>query len=137
MASLVGVIAGTPVSCLLWPFALVFALAGGGAAVAGAAMWSVALAVAAATTFAAYRRRLAWPAAALLPLYWLLHAYAGWRALTQLVRSPYSWEKTTHSAPTPAPTPATAATPASVAPAPDREAPDREAPDRDGLRTPG
>jgi hypothetical protein len=129
MASLVGVIAGTPVSCLLWPFAVVFALAGGGTAVAGAAMWSVALAVAAATTFAAYRRRLAWPAAALLPLYWLLHAYAGWRALTQLIRSPYTWEKTAHSAPgpTPTPAPAAAAAPSSGVPAPDR----------DGLRTPG
>jgi hypothetical protein len=44
------------------------------------------------------RRRLlgcAW-ALLLLPLYWLMLSVAAWRALYQLVRDPYHWEKTEH-----------------------------------------
>jgi len=44
------------------------------------------------------RRRLldcAW-ALILMPLYWLLLSLAAWRALDQLVRDPYRWEKTEH-----------------------------------------
>jgi cellulose synthase/poly-beta-1,6-N-acetylglucosamine synthase-like glycosyltransferase len=44
------------------------------------------------------RRRLlncAW-ALLLIPLYWLLLSLAAWRALFQLVRDPYRWEKTEH-----------------------------------------
>ena len=44
------------------------------------------------------RRRLlgcAW-ALLLMPLYWLLLSLAAWRALFQLVRDPYRWEKTEH-----------------------------------------
>jgi cellulose synthase/poly-beta-1,6-N-acetylglucosamine synthase-like glycosyltransferase len=33
---------------------------------------------------------------ALLPLYWLLLSVAAWRAVFQLVRAPYRWEKTSH-----------------------------------------
>jgi hypothetical protein len=32
----------------------------------------------------------------LLPLYWLLLSFAAWRAVVQIIRSPYSWEKTAH-----------------------------------------
>jgi cellulose synthase/poly-beta-1,6-N-acetylglucosamine synthase-like glycosyltransferase len=32
----------------------------------------------------------------LMPLYWLLLSLAAWRALFQLVRDPYRWEKTEH-----------------------------------------
>jgi cellulose synthase/poly-beta-1,6-N-acetylglucosamine synthase-like glycosyltransferase len=32
----------------------------------------------------------------LMPVYWLLLSVAAWRALYQLVRSPYRWEKTEH-----------------------------------------
>ena len=32
----------------------------------------------------------------LTPIYWLLISCAGYRALYQLVRSPYLWEKTKH-----------------------------------------
>jgi hypothetical protein len=32
----------------------------------------------------------------LTPLYWLLISCAGYRAIFQLVRSPYTWEKTAH-----------------------------------------
>ena len=34
--------------------------------------------------------------AALNPLYWMLHSWAAWRALIQLVRNPFLWEKTPH-----------------------------------------
>ena len=32
----------------------------------------------------------------LTPIYWLLLSLAAWRALDQLVRDPYRWEKTEH-----------------------------------------
>jgi glycosyltransferase XagB len=44
------------------------------------------------------RRRLlgcAW-ALLLMPLYWLLLSVAAWRAIFQIVRDPYRWEKTEH-----------------------------------------
>jgi len=31
-----------------------------------------------------------------LPVYWLLLSLAAWRALFQLLRDPYRWEKTEH-----------------------------------------
>ncbi len=45
----------------------------------------------------ARRRRLgcAW-VLLLIPLYWLLLSLAAWRALFQLLRDPYRWEKTEH-----------------------------------------
>ncbi len=36
------------------------------------------------------------PFAALHPFYWVLHSWAAWRALFQLVRNPFYWEKTPH-----------------------------------------
>jgi hypothetical protein len=36
------------------------------------------------------------PFALLSPFYWLLHSVAAWRALDQLVRNPFHWEKTPH-----------------------------------------
>ncbi len=44
------------------------------------------------------RRRLldcGW-ALLLMPIYWLLLSLAAWRALDQLLRDPYRWEKTEH-----------------------------------------
>jgi hypothetical protein len=44
------------------------------------------------------RRRLlgcAW-VLLLIPVYWLLLSLAAWRALFQLLRDPYRWEKTEH-----------------------------------------
>ena len=32
----------------------------------------------------------------LMPVYWLLLSLAAWRALFQLLRDPYRWEKTEH-----------------------------------------
>jgi hypothetical protein len=48
------------------------------------------------------------PFALLNPLYWVLHSFAAWRALVQLVHRPFYWEKTPHgldhaAAPVPAP----------------------------------
>jgi hypothetical protein len=31
-----------------------------------------------------------------MPVYWLLLSIAAWRALLQLIRDPYVWEKTEH-----------------------------------------
>ena len=44
------------------------------------------------------RRRLARsaPYLLLLPFYWLMMSWAAWRAVFQLIRSPYRWEKTEH-----------------------------------------
>jgi len=44
------------------------------------------------------RWRLVLPAL-LMPLYWMLISLAAYRALFQLVRTPYLWEKTEHGAP--------------------------------------
>lgn len=44
------------------------------------------------------RRRLSgvWRVLPLVPVYWLILSLAAWRALWQLVRDPYRWEKTSH-----------------------------------------
>jgi cellulose synthase/poly-beta-1,6-N-acetylglucosamine synthase-like glycosyltransferase len=57
------------------------------------------------------RRRYALVAWALLnPLYWLLHSFAAYKAVWQLIRKPHYWEKTVHGlSPTHAPAGATAA----------------------------
>lgn len=49
---------------------------------------------------ASIRRGRPWLAAhaLLMPAYWLLISFAGYRALIQLVRAPYLWEKTQHGA---------------------------------------
>lgn len=109
LTSLLGLLGGTPLTYLLWPLALPAAVAGGPAVrLAAAAMWAAAALMALAAALAGRRRRLPWAATVLLPLYWLLHACAGWRALTQLARSPYTWEKTAHWAEPAAAAPAAA-----------------------------
>jgi cellulose synthase/poly-beta-1,6-N-acetylglucosamine synthase-like glycosyltransferase len=44
------------------------------------------------------RRHLYWltPFALLTPLYWILHSIAAYKALWQLLRNPFYWEKTVH-----------------------------------------
>ncbi|MBR7837192.1 glycosyltransferase [Actinospica durhamensis] len=97
MAFLLAVVGGTPAAFMLWPFALGLALSGDPAArAAAAAMGGSALILSAAMLVSAFRRRLPWPVSILVPCYWLLHAFAGWRGLVQLVRAPYTWEKTSH-----------------------------------------
>lgn len=47
----------------------------------------------------AVEKRKLWgllPYAVLSPLYWMLHSFAAWRALYQLIRNPFHWEKTPH-----------------------------------------
>lgn len=48
--------------------------------------------------FAVFRRRLfgLLPFAFLNPFYWMLHSIAAYRALYQLIRNPFVWEKTPH-----------------------------------------
>jgi cellulose synthase/poly-beta-1,6-N-acetylglucosamine synthase-like glycosyltransferase len=41
--------------------------------------------------------------APLLPLYWVMHWLAAWRALAQLIRAPFVWEKTPHGTTTATP----------------------------------
>jgi glycosyltransferase XagB len=41
--------------------------------------------------------------APLVPLYWLMYWWAAWRAIYQLVRSPFVWEKTPHGQEAPGP----------------------------------
>lgn len=51
-----------------------------------------------AAALAALRRRRAWLIAALplMPIYWLLISVAGYRAMIELARRPFHWEKTRH-----------------------------------------
>lgn len=106
IATLIGILAGTPLVFMLWPSAIILGLLslapgqlGGlatGSAVASASMGIACGMLSIFMLTAGYRRRLDWPLAMLVPVYWLLHAVAGWRGLLQLVRAPHSWEKTTH-----------------------------------------
>ncbi|MFF3371478.1 hypothetical protein ACFYXF_00820 [Streptomyces sp. NPDC002680] len=101
MLSLLGIVLGIPVIFMFWPCAFLLApVAAAGpqmdcgltaqtAAVSATAMWISAAIMAGAMLVAAYKRRMSWWTAALVPLYWLLHAFAGWCAPHQLVRAPY------------------------------------------------
>ena len=62
-----------------------------------AAGYTSAMALAALTVI---RRKRLWllPHVALMPLYWLLISFASYRAVWQLVRTPFLWEKTEHRA---------------------------------------
>lgn len=106
--SLLGVVGGTPLVFLMWPFAVCLWLAGGaridpaGAAsttqFVAATMVLTALLGAVPVLLAGWRRRLSWPMALFFPVYWLLHAFAAWRGFVQLLHAPYKWEKTEHHA---------------------------------------
>ncbi|WP_051661191.1 glycosyltransferase [Bosea sp. 117] len=65
----------------------------------GVAVFVVGYGSAAIFTIASMRRRHLpglWRVLPLVPIYWLMLSLAAWRALLQLVRAPYRWEKTTH-----------------------------------------
>ncbi len=47
-------------------------------------------------TLARSQRRGFWKIVAYTPVYWALLSYAGWRAVAQLWRRPFHWEKTPH-----------------------------------------
>jgi len=107
MVTLVGLVGGTPVSAMLWPLAFVLPFAAAvdlgrptvaSAYVASGAMWIAVGMTGLATMVAGRRRGFGWALAALLPCYLLMQAFAAWRGLLQLVRDPYTWEKTTHDA---------------------------------------
>jgi cellulose synthase/poly-beta-1,6-N-acetylglucosamine synthase-like glycosyltransferase len=61
-------------------------------------------------TLAKNQRRGFWKIVALTPIYWAMMSYAGWRAVLQLWRRPFHWEKTPHKQ--------VQAAPAGVVPAP-------------------
>ncbi|MFJ3801172.1 glycosyltransferase [Streptomyces sp. NPDC090088] len=100
LVSLLGIVLGTPLVFMCWPCA--FLLAGAawagrsGCALPAVAMWGSTGLMALGMIMAARRRRMSWWTAALLPAYWLLHAFAAWRGLWQLIRAPFKWEKTAH-----------------------------------------
>jgi cellulose synthase/poly-beta-1,6-N-acetylglucosamine synthase-like glycosyltransferase len=104
-------VAGTPITFLIYPIVLgfwLFTFLGGNvpgfhlpswvgiAAFANFAAGN--LAMIAVCAIAAWRRgaRDLAPYAILNPVYWVLHSLAAWRALLQLVHSPFHWEKTPH-----------------------------------------
>ena len=86
---LVGAVSGTTVSHLFpHPFDLLaeFSMVVGNLGMIGL------------NALAVVRRRMfhLLPFALLAPLYWVLHSIAAWRALDQLIRRPFVWEKTPH-----------------------------------------
>ncbi len=108
MMTLVALVGGTPISAMLWPLAFVLPFAGAvpivgrstvlSAYVTSGAMWGVVGLTALATMAAGRRRGFGWGLAALLPGYLLMHTAAAWRGVRQLVREPFTWEKTSHHA---------------------------------------
>lgn len=105
-------IAGTPLTFLLAPFLWVGTAMWYGFGeprlplVSSGAFWLIALidlvagnVIMVALNMVAAVRDRGWgwaPFAVLNPLYWVLHSWASWRALVQLVRNPFYWEKTPH-----------------------------------------
>ncbi|MEI2716187.1 MAG: glycosyltransferase [Candidatus Nanopelagicales bacterium] len=106
-----GLIAGTPLMFLAYPLVWIVTVLGAtgilqvtgyvpGWLVAASAFNALvgnllAIAICAVAGF----RRHGWRIAAyalLNPFYWFLHSFAAWRALYQLIRSPFRWEKTPH-----------------------------------------
>jgi cellulose synthase/poly-beta-1,6-N-acetylglucosamine synthase-like glycosyltransferase len=111
LVGLLGLIAGTPamfLACpLVWASWLYFFLGGtindfhlpGWLELAGLASFVLGNGLMILFTALAARRRHAYdlmPFSLLNPLYWLLHSFAAWRALAQLIVSPFHWEKTPH-----------------------------------------
>lgn len=107
MVSLLVLVGGTPLIAMLWPLLFVVGflpaapvrLDGVSVDLVGAAavaMWGSTAVMTLCIMAAARRRGRGWALAVFIPVYWLLHAYAGWRGLVQLIRAPYAWEKTTH-----------------------------------------
>jgi cellulose synthase/poly-beta-1,6-N-acetylglucosamine synthase-like glycosyltransferase len=133
VVGVVGLIAGTPAMFLacpvVWAFWLYSFLGG---SIPGVHLpewvqlttdWNLVIsngAMIVLTAFAAWRRKAYGliPFALLNPAYWILHSVAAWRALFQLVLSPFHWEKTPHGIEHGAHAPRVAA--ASVASADDR-----------------
>lgn len=99
-------VGGSVLAALVHPVflaAFLWEIADAGTAAAFSSLWSATLLIgylasAQLAIIGLARRRLlgcAW-ALLLMPLYWLLLSLAAWRALDQLLRDPYRWEKTEH-----------------------------------------
>ncbi|MDQ6696550.1 MAG: glycosyltransferase [Actinomycetota bacterium] len=111
LVGLIGLIAGTPLMFLacppLWAFRL-YTFLGGSVHGLNVPSWVLAattinlvvgnLSMIALTALAALRRRTYHLVAfsLLLPVYWVLHSFAAWRALVHLLWKPDHWEKTPH-----------------------------------------
>ncbi|KAL5350993.1 hypothetical protein ACLOAV_004566 [Pseudogymnoascus australis] len=122
MVTLFGIVLGAPLSFLGQPIALMLLLCdlagfrwsnlgnGWHRGLTSTLLLMGTLMTMAVTLFAAFRRRISYShLACLLPGYWALYWVAAWRALFQLVHSPFVWEKTPHGQTTHV-TPKTAAT---------------------------
>jgi cellulose synthase/poly-beta-1,6-N-acetylglucosamine synthase-like glycosyltransferase len=111
VVGLFGLILGTPIAFLLYPLVLGFTVityvgVGGNQLrlpewllYAGAFNMIVGNIAMIVMTFIAAERRHGWRMACFAvfnPIYWVLHAWAAWRALYQLIRNPHMWEKTPH-----------------------------------------
>jgi glycosyltransferase XagB len=99
LVSLVGIVGGTPLAFLALSLMAVMSLAGANPhPLIGAATFAVSALYAAVLLFAARRRgmSLLGVAATMIPGYWAMHWIAAWRALWQLIRAPFVWEKTSH-----------------------------------------
>ncbi|KAL5344833.1 hypothetical protein ACLOAV_010230 [Pseudogymnoascus australis] len=109
MVTLIGIVLGAPLSFLGQPIALMLLLCdlaelrwsnlgnGWHRGVASTLLLIGTVMTMAVTLFAAFRRRISYShLACLLPGYWALYWVAAWRALFQLVHSPFVWEKTPH-----------------------------------------
>ena len=104
-------VVGTPLTFLVYPIVLgfwLFTFLGGHvpglhlpgwfgpAAFADLLLGNVSMMVVSAVAVWRRRARDLVPFVLLNPFYWVLHSIAAWRALVQLVRSPFHWEKTPH-----------------------------------------
>ena len=114
LAGFVLLIAGTPATFLatpiLWTLTAVFFVGAASGAeisrlfphpfdlIAEASFIAGNLGMIALNALAVLRRRMyrLLPFAVLAPFYWVLHSIAAWRALEQLIRRPFMWEKTPH-----------------------------------------
>ena len=108
---MVGLILGTPLAFLAYPLALLFTLVTLVGATVGtldiprwlveAGWWNMLASNVAMIIVSgiAATRRYSWRIgvfAIFNPVYWLLHSVSAWRAAWQILRDPFTWEKTPH-----------------------------------------
>jgi len=111
MLGFLALVMGTPLTFLVYPIVVgfwLFTFLGGNVAGLHLPSWFGPAAFAnlllgnvstmAVSAVAVWRRRARdlVPFVLLNPFYWVLHSIAAWRALVQVVRSPFHWEKTPH-----------------------------------------
>jgi hypothetical protein len=109
--TMVGLVLGTPLAFLSYPLALALTVAtyvGFGVSALDIPSWLITcgwvnmvganLSMIIISGIAA-TRRYSWRIgifAVFNPIYWFLHSIAAWRALWQILRDPFTWEKTPH-----------------------------------------